>query len=155
MASITDFEDLDVWKDARVLNKKIHSLTRKKSFNEDRDLRWQIRSASVSAMSNIAEGFERNNNNFFIQFLRTAKGSAGEVRSQLYSCLDGEFITEEEFQPLRNEAKLLGQRIGKMRSYLENYQRLPGNATSKTVKARTRNPQRNNPQPANPEPINP
>ncbi len=76
-------------------------------------------------MSNIAEGFERNNNNFFIQFLRTAKGSAGEVRSQLYSCLDGEFITEEEFQPLRNEAKLLGQRIGKMRSYLENYQRLP------------------------------
>lgn len=139
MASITDFEDLDVWKDARALNKKIHSVTRRIAFNEDRDLRWQIRSASVSAMSNIAEGFERNNNNFFIQFLRTAKGSAGEVRSQLYSCLDGEFLTEDEFTPLRDEAKLLGQRIGKFITYLEGYQKLPGNATKSAVKGRTRN----------------
>lgn len=140
MASITDFEDLDVWKDARALNMKIQSVTRRTAFNEDRDLRWQIRSASVSAMSNIAEGFERNNNNYFIQFLRTAKGSAGEVRSQLYSCLDGEFLTDDEFTPLRNEAKLLGQRIGKMITYLESYQKLPGNATKNTVKGRTRNP---------------
>ncbi|MEO5584242.1 MAG: four helix bundle protein [Flavobacteriales bacterium] len=122
MATITDFEDLDVWKDARALNKKIQTVTRRIVFNEDRDLRWQIRSASLSAMSNIAEGFDRNNNNFFIQFLRTAKGSAGEVRSQLYSCLDGEFLSEDDFTPLRNEAKLLGQRIGKMITYLESYQ---------------------------------
>ena len=139
MASITDFEDLDVWKDARALNMKIQSVTRRTAFNEDRDLRWQIRSASVSAMSNIAEGFERNNNNYFIQFLRTAKGSAGEVRSQLYSCLDGEFLTNDEFTPLRNEAKLLGQRIGKLITYLESYQKLPGNATKNTVKGRTQN----------------
>ncbi len=139
MATITDFEDLDVWKDARALNMKIQSVTRRTAFNEDRDLRWQIRSASVSAMSNIAEAFERNNNNFFIQFLRTAKGSAGEVRSQLYSCLDGEFLTDDEFTPLRNEAKLLGQRIGKMITYLESYQKLPGNATKNTVKGRTQN----------------
>ena len=139
MASITDFEDLDVWKDARALNMKIQSVTRRTAFNEDRDLRWQIRSAAVSAMSNIAEGFERNNNNFFIQFLRTAKGSAGEVRSQLYSCLDGEFLTDDEFTPLRNEAKLLGQRIGKLITYLESYQKIPGNATKNTVKGRTPN----------------
>ena len=140
MASITDFEDLDVWKDARALNKKIQTVTRRIVFNEDRDLRWQIRSASVSVMSNIAEGFDRNNNNFFIQFLRTAKGSAGEVRSQLYSCLDGEFLSEDDFTPLRNEAKLLGQRIGKMITYLESYQKLPGNANKNTVKGRTHNP---------------
>ena len=137
MATITDFEDLDVWKDARELNKKIYSVTRRKIFDEDRDLRWQIRSASISAMSNIAEGFDRNNNNFFLQFLRTAKGSAGEVRSQLFSCLDGEFLSEEEFTPLRNEAKALGQRIGKLISYLESYQKLPGNAERNTVKGRT------------------
>ncbi|MCO5275528.1 MAG: four helix bundle protein [Flavobacteriales bacterium] len=139
MASITDFEDLDIWKDARVLSKKVREVTKRKSFDDDRDLRWQIRSAAVSAMSNIAEGFERNNNNFFLQFLRTAKGSAGEVRSQLYSCLDAGYVTEEEFKPLREEAKLLGQRIGKLMDYLEAYQRLPGNATRNTVKAR-RNP---------------
>lgn len=137
MASITDFEDLDVWKDARALNQKIHLVTRKQAFNDDRDLRWQIRSASISAMSNIAEGYDRNNNNFFIQFLRTAKGSAGEVRSQLYCCLDGEFLSEAEFRPLRDEAILLGQRIGKLISYLENYQKLPGNAIKGTVKGRT------------------
>ncbi len=140
MATITDFEDLDVWKDARALNKKIQTVTRRIVFNEDRDLRWQIRSASLSAMSNIAEGFDRNNNNFFIQFLRTAKGSAGEVRSQLYSCLDGEFLSEDDFTPLRNEAKLLGQRIGKMITYLESYQKLTGNANKTTVKGRTHNP---------------
>lgn len=139
MATITDFEDLDVWKDARALNKKIQAVTRRKVFNEDRDLRWQIRSASLSAMSNIAEGFDRNNNNFFIYFLRTAKGSAGEVRSQLYSCLDGKFLSEDDFTPLRNEAKLLGQRIGKMITYLESYQKLSGNATKKTVKSRNPN----------------
>jgi four helix bundle protein len=138
MATISDFEDLDVWKDARALNKKIYSITRRKVFDEDRDLRWQIRSASVSVMSNIAEGFDRNNNNFFIQFLRTAKGSVGEVRSQLYSSLDGEFLAEHEFAPLRDEAKGLGQRIGKLISYLEGYQKLPGNADRNTVKGRGR-----------------
>jgi|JI10StandDraft_1071094.scaffolds.fasta_scaffold580929_2 four helix bundle protein len=137
MATVTDFEDLDTWKDARELNKKIHAITRGKVFNDDRDLRWQIRSASISVMSNIAEGFDRNNNNFFIQFLRTAKGSAGEVRSQLFSCLDREFLSEEEFTPLRNDAKALGQRIGKLINYLENYQKLPGNVERNTIKGRT------------------
>ncbi|MCC6841368.1 MAG: four helix bundle protein [Flavobacteriales bacterium] len=144
MASITDFEDLEIWKDARAMNKKVQQATKRKIFDEDRDLRWQIRRASVSAMSNIAEGFERNNNNFFIQFLRTAKGSAGEVRSQLYTCRDAECISQHEIAPLRDEAKLLGQRIGKLMDHLEAYQRLPGNATRNTVQGR-RNPQPPNP----------
>lgn len=139
MATIKQFEDLDTWKDARVLNKKIYTITRRKVFNEDPDLRRQIRKASVSVMSNIAEGFERNNNNFFINFLTIAKGSSGEVRSQLYCCLDGEFIDEKEFIPLRDEAKALGERIGKFISYLEGYQSQPGNKSRTTLAGRTRN----------------
>lgn len=139
MATIKEFEDLDTWKDARVLNKKIYTITRRKVFNEDPDLRRQIRRSSVSIMSNIAEGFERSNNNFFINFLTIAKGSAGEVRAQLYACLDGEFIDEREFTPLRNEAKALGERIGKFITYLEGYQSQPGNKSRATVAGRTRN----------------
>ncbi|MBL0129207.1 MAG: four helix bundle protein [Flavobacteriales bacterium] len=110
MATIKEFEDLDTWKDARALNKRIYTITRRKVFKEDPDLLRQIRRASVSVMSNIAEGFERNNNNFFINFLTIAKGSAGEVRSQLCCCRDGEFIDEKEFSPLKAEAKALGER---------------------------------------------
>lgn len=139
MATIKEFEDLDTWKDARVLNKKIYTITRRKVFNEDPDLRRQIRRSSVSILSNIAEGFERNNNNFFINFLTIAKGSAGEVRAQLYACLDGEFIDEKEFTPLRNEAKALGERIGKFISYLAGYQSQPQNKSRTTVAGRTRN----------------
>lgn len=139
MATIKEFEDLDVWKDARVLNKKIYTITRRKVFNDDPDLRRQIRKASVSIMSNIAEGFERSNSNFFIGFLTTAKGSAGEVRSQLYCCLDGEFMTNAEFEPLKEEARSLGERIGKFITYLEGYQILPGNKSRTTVAGRTRN----------------
>ena len=139
MATIKEFEDLDTWKDVRVLNKKIYTITRRKVFNEDPDLRRQIRRSSVSILSNIAEGFERNNNNFFINFLTIAKGSAGEVRAQLYACLDGEFIDENEFTPLRNEAKALGERIGKFISYLAGYQSQPQNKSRITVAGRTRN----------------
>ena len=139
MATIKQFEDLDTWKDARVLNKKIYAITRGKVFNEDPDLRPQIRKASVSVMSNIAEGFERNNNNFFINFLTIAKGSAGEVRSQLYCCLDGEFISEQEFEPLKEEARVLGERIGKFISYLDSYQTQQGGKARNTVASGTRN----------------
>lgn len=139
MATVKQFEDLDVWKDARALNKKIYTITRRKAFNEDHDLRRQIRKASVSVMSNIAEGFERNNNNSFIQFLTIAKGSCGEVRSQLYCCLDGEFITEKDFEPLKQEAQALGERIGKFITYLDGYQAQQGNKARNTVAGRTRN----------------
>lgn len=145
MATIKEFEDLDTWKDARALNKKIYTVTRRKVFDEDQDLRRQIRKASVSVMSNIAEGFERNNNNFFINFLTIAKGSAGEVRAQHYACLDGEFITEKDFEPLRAEAQALGERIGKFITYLEGYQSQQRNKSRTTVAGRKRNTQPVNP----------
>ncbi len=94
---IQKFEDMKVWQDARVLTKKIYSLTQKKNFRKDYSLRDQIQRSSVSIMSNIAEGYERDNNKEFIKFLGYSKGSVGEVRSLLYVALDQEYISDSEF----------------------------------------------------------
>jgi len=82
--SITNFEDLEIWKLARYLTGQIYQLTRNGNFVKDYSLCNQIQRASVSVMSNIAEGYERGGNQEFIQYLAIAKGSCGEVRCQLY-----------------------------------------------------------------------
>ncbi len=97
---IERFEDIESWQKARELTKEIYKITRKGAFARDYELKGQIRKASVSIMSNIAEGFEREGNAEFRRFLRIAKGSAGEVRSQLYVALDGEIITKALFDEL-------------------------------------------------------
>ncbi len=84
---VKNFEDLEIWKDARLLTRGIYQLTRDSTFSKDFALRDQMRRAAVSIMSNIAEGFERGGNQEFIQFLYVAKASCGEVRSQLYVAL--------------------------------------------------------------------
>jgi four helix bundle protein len=91
------FEESDVWKKARELVNHIYLFTRKKEFSRDHSLTDQVRRSAVSVMSNIAEGFERGSNTEFIQFLYIAKGSAGEVRSQLTIAMDQGYITSEEF----------------------------------------------------------
>ena len=83
MATIVRFEDMEVWRQARILTREIYSMTGARPFVWDRRLRDQARNASVSIMSNIAEGFERGGTRECIQHLSVAKGSAGEVRSQL------------------------------------------------------------------------
>lgn len=83
MASLTRFEDIAAWQKARLLTRRIYEVTGKGAFSRDFELRNQIRRAAISSMSNIAEGFERDGNNEFRQFLAIAKGSAGEVKSQL------------------------------------------------------------------------
>lgn len=97
MAGITRFEDVESWKTARQLTNMIYALSDQTGFNRDFGLRDQVRRASVSIMSNIAEGFESRTDIQFINFLGMAKAPAGEVRAQLYIALDQRYITEAQF----------------------------------------------------------
>src|SRR5437867_9540939 len=97
---IKRFEDVMSWQKARLLTKAVYNCSRTGSFAKDFGLRNQIQSASVSVMSNIAEGFERGGDKEFVQFLSTAKGSCGEVRSQLYVALDQGYILAPKFDEM-------------------------------------------------------
>jgi four helix bundle protein len=97
MSKVERFEDLKLWQIARELCKAVHKLTLKDLFSKDFKLVGQIKSSSGSIMDNIAEGFERDGNKEFIQFLSISKGSCGETRSQLYRAIDNEYISHEEF----------------------------------------------------------
>ena len=88
MSKVERFEDLKIWQLARELCQMIHKLTIKDQFSRDFKLVGQINGSSGSIMDNIAEGFERDGNKEFIQFLTFSKGSCGEIRSQLYRALD-------------------------------------------------------------------
>jgi four helix bundle protein len=113
------FEDIDMWKKARELVKIIYQFTNSKKFSKDLILTGQIRRAAISVMSNIAEGFERGSNTEFIQFLYIAKGSAGEVRAQLYAGLDQAYLTETEFQCGRELCVNISGQISGMINYLK------------------------------------
>ena len=111
MATIQAFEDLEVWQKARILSKKIYTLTREGSFAKDFGLRDQICRSSTSIMDNIAEGFERDGSKEFVQFLSIAKGSAGEVRSQLFTALDRNHISESAMKELKDEVEMISKQL--------------------------------------------
>ncbi len=90
--TITKFEDLIIWQLGRELAKEIYELTKADIWKEDWEFRSQIRNSSGSVPDNIAEGFEREGNNEFIQFLSISKGSCGECRSQIYRAFDRSYI---------------------------------------------------------------
>src|SRR3990172_13107537 len=113
---IDKFEDLIAWQKARLLTKSIYGITKQGEFSKDYGLRDQIRKASVSIMSNIAEGFERGGRSEFHQFLVIAKGSCAELRSQLYVALDAEFIDIGTFQSLDGLAKETSRLVGGLRA---------------------------------------
>src|SRR5712692_2254998 len=100
MATFKKFEEIEAWKKARELTKRIYALSRTGAFARDFSLRDQIRRASVSIMSNIAEGYDRSGTGEFVQFLATAKGSAAEVKCQLYVALDQKYIDNPNFTEL-------------------------------------------------------
>jgi four helix bundle protein len=123
MSKIERFEDLIAWQKARELTSKIYQITNIGEFARDFGLRDQIRRASVSMMSNIAEGFERFNPNEFHHFLSISKASCGEVRSQLYIASDINYVTKEQFFELKTKCEELSKIIGGLRSSVNNQRR--------------------------------
>jgi|ERR1051326_4463011 four helix bundle protein len=119
MATFKTFEDIAAWQRARELTKNVYELTSKNEFSKDFGLKDQIRRASVSIMSNIAEGFERNGTGEFAHFLAMAKGSAGEVRSQLYVALDQAYISRSVFDRLSISAIEISKMIAGLMDYLK------------------------------------
>ena len=119
MATYESFEELKVWQKARQLVNEVYTLTKNSEFGRDLGLRNQIRRAAVSVMSNVAEGFERGGTGEFVQFLSMAKGSAGEVRSQLYVAHDQRYLSQEEFDQLASLAIETSRLISGLMGYLQ------------------------------------
>ena len=117
---VKQFEDLEVWKEARRLTQEIYCLTKGEKFWKDFALCGQIQRAATSIMSNIAEGFERGGNQEFTQFLYVAKGSCGEVRSRLYVALDQSYVANSEVDELMKSFKRLSSMISNLISHLRN-----------------------------------
>ena len=99
MATIERFEQIEAWQEARKLTNALYELTSEGKFARDFGLRDQIRQGRSFVMSNFAEGFERGGDKEFIQFLSLAKGSAGEIRSQLYVAFDQHYLSQTQFEP--------------------------------------------------------
>jgi four helix bundle protein len=118
VATITKFEDLEIWQEARKLSKEIIFLSKNTELKKDFKFNAQIKDSSGSVMDNIAEGFERNGNLEFRQFLSIAKGSAGETRSQLYRAYDNNYIDEEKLKYLITEYEKLSVKIHNFITYL-------------------------------------
>lgn len=116
--AVKNFEDLNVWKQARQLTQEVYRLTKTETFFKDFGLRDQIRRAAISVMSNIAEGFERGGNQEFVQFLYVAKASCGEVRSQLYVALDQGYATSNDSEKLLQLFRRLSGMISNLITYL-------------------------------------
>jgi four helix bundle protein len=119
MATARQLEDLNVWQEARLVVGAICAASRAKAFNQDFNLRDQIRRAAISTMSNIAEGFERGSRKEFVRFLHIAKESNDEVHSQLHLALDQKYIGEVEFAALRELAIKLSKKLSVFIRYLE------------------------------------
>ncbi|MEM8488229.1 MAG: four helix bundle protein [Bacteroidota bacterium] len=113
-------EELEVWQDGRKLTNMIYAITKKPAFSTDFALRDQIRRAVISITSNIAEGLERSSKRQFLYFLKIAKGSANEVRSQLYIALDQGYINQDTFQEVYEQASRTISKIGGLIYYLES-----------------------------------
>ena len=118
MATINRFEDLEVWQLARKLENEIFEETQKGKLSKDFKLRDQINAATGSIMDNIAEGFGRASRLEFVQFLSISNGSGNETQSQLYRCLDRQYITIEKFKELYDLTDLVCKKINAFMSYL-------------------------------------
>ena len=119
MATITKFEDILCWQEARTLNKYMRNLIKEKRFEHNFRLINQIEGSAGSIMDNIAEGFDRGGNKEFILFLYYAKGSCAELRSQSYRALDAEYIFQNEFEEINDKCLRINFLISKLINYLK------------------------------------
>ena len=123
---ITRFEEIEAWQEARKLVKMIYSVINKSpKFRKDFRLVNQVQDAAVSSMSNIAEGFARRSNREFIQFLFISKSSAAEVQSQLYVALDQEYINQDDFEKIYNQAEVVSKMDSGFIKYLNSQLKQP------------------------------
>jgi len=120
MATIKRFEELEIWKEARLLCISIRTISNKPTFAKDYSLKNQILGSSGSVMDNIAEGYERDGMKEFLNFLYIAKGSLGEVRSQVYRSFDSGYIDQNEFNKLINNCLTLSSKIQNFIKYLRS-----------------------------------
>jgi four helix bundle protein len=119
---ITRFEDLECWKEAVSLAVEIYRVSKEGEFGKDFGFRDQLRRAAVSVASNIAEGKERETVSEFIRFLYIAKGSAGELRTQLQIAKEVGYLEKEEFEGLKGRAEKMGGMIGNLIKVLKRSQ---------------------------------
>lgn len=120
MAKFNSFEEIIAWQKARELNSELYLITGQGDFSKDYGLRDQIRRASISITSNIAEGFERETTKEFIRFLYIAKASSGEFRSQLYLATDLKYISNDEFERLNLKVSEISKLISGLIKYLKS-----------------------------------
>jgi four helix bundle protein len=120
VAKIERFEDIEAWKLAREATDLVYKASAADRFARDFALVNQMRRASISILSNIAEGFERGGNKEFLQFLAIAKGSCGEVRAQLYVVLDQKYIDETTFQGISEVLQAASRTISGFMKYLQS-----------------------------------
>jgi len=116
--TIRKFEDLDVWKNARELCKKIREVVNTTALQKEYSTKDQILGSSGSVMDNIAEGFERDGNKEFMQFLYISKGSLGETRSQVHRCFDSGYLSEPKYSELLIDCQNLSGQISNLITYL-------------------------------------
>lgn len=124
---IKRFEDIEAWQEARKLVNCVYRVCSVKAFNNDYSLIDQIRRAAVSIMANIAEGFSRQSNKEFVQFLFIAKSSAAETQSHLYVALDQNYIQRKDFEHLHESLEKIQKQISNFIKYLK------GTFTKKTL----------------------
>ncbi|WP_034918213.1 four helix bundle protein [Gillisia sp. CAL575] len=120
MAKFNSFEEIIAWQKARELNSELYLITGHGDFSKDYGLRDQIRRASISITSNIAEGFERETTKEFIRFLYIAKASSGEFRSQLYLATDLKYVSNDEFERLNLKVSEVSKLISGLIKYLKS-----------------------------------
>jgi four helix bundle protein len=139
MATFRSFEEIDAWKKARELTRRVYAVTSKGAFARDYALRDQLRRACVSVMSNVAEGHGRGGTRELQQFLSMALGSANEVSSQLYVALDQGYIDDREFREFTGLAQESARLIGGLARYLRTTERKGSKFKTGNQEPRTKN----------------